>query len=93
MIDIHDYAAGMLHRRNQRFDKRATINLALFLPNHCREFFASILPEFGPALNDAQPTRPTPSHHKIICLVTPDEDSENCLHFTENRHNAYFHIH
>jgi hypothetical protein len=53
LIDIHDYAAGMLHRRNQRFDKRATINLALFLPNHCRECFASILPKSGLAMSDA----------------------------------------
>jgi hypothetical protein len=38
----------MLHRRNQRFDKRAVINLALFLLNHCRERLASILPKSGP---------------------------------------------
>jgi hypothetical protein len=41
----------MLHRRNQRFDKRAVINLALFLPNHCRERVASILPKSSFAMN------------------------------------------
>ena len=93
MIDIHDHAASTLHRRNQRFDKRAIINLALFLPNHCRECFASILSKSGLAMDDGQPKRPTPSHHRILCLVTSGEDRGNCIHFTENRHNAYVHIH
>ena len=53
LIEIHNHAASILHRRNQRFDKRTVINLALFLPNHCREHFASILPKSDLATNGA----------------------------------------